>query len=361
MTPFDQLILREALMREHFRGGQSFFVCPRIADIPEISEFLRDNVPEVRFCIAHGQMPAAELDAVMNAFYDGQYDILLSTSIVESGLDIPRANTLIVHRADMFGLAQFYQLRGRIGRSKQRAYAYFTISPAGALTANAEKRLEVIQSLDSLGAGFTLASHDLDIRGAGNLLGDEQSGHIREVGVELYQSMLEEAVATQRGSADDTGEERWSPQINIGTSVLIPEGFVPDLDVRLELYRRLSTAATESDVDAFAAELADRFGALPDDVEHLLDVVSIKVLCRRAGVDKVDAGPKGVTLSFRNNEFANPAGLITFISGRSDVKLRPDHTLVVKANWPTPEMRLQGVRKLVGEIAAIATAESVAA
>ena len=216
----------------------------------------------------------------MTAFYDGKYDVLLSTAIVESGLDIPNANTLIVHRADMFGLAQLYQLRGRVGRSKARAYAYFTTPAGQRLTEGAEKRLKVLQSLDTLGAGFSLASHDLDIRGAGNLLGEEQSGHIREVGFELYQSMLEEAVAALKGGDLGETQEQWSPQISLGTSVLIPESYVADLQLRLGLYRRLSTLEKRADIDGFAAELVDRFGELPEEVEHLLDVMEIKGLAR---------------------------------------------------------------------------------
>jgi transcription-repair coupling factor (superfamily II helicase) len=240
ISPFDPVIVREMLLREHYRGGQSFYVVPRISDIDEIREFLQVQVPEVKFAVAHGRLAPTELDDIMSGFYDRKYDVLLSTSIIESGLDIPTANTLIVHRSDRFGLAQLYQLRGRVGRSKSRAYALFTVPPVQTLTPAAEKRLKVLQSLDSLGAGFMLASHDLDIRGAGNLLGEEQSGHIREVGFELYQAMLEEAVSKLRsGDFAGAGDGAWSPQINVGTSVLIPEVYVPDLQVRLGLYRRL--------------------------------------------------------------------------------------------------------------------------
>ena len=194
VMPWDPVVLREALLREHYRGGQSFFVTPRIKDLPEIEEFLRENVPEVRYVVAHGQMGAGEVEERMSAFYDKKFEVLVSTTIVESGLDIPSANTMIVHRADRFGLAQLYQLRGRVGRSKTRAYAYMTTLPNRIVTETADKRLKVLSDLDTIGAGFQLASYDLDIRGAGNLLGDEQSGHIREVGYELYQSMLEEAI-----------------------------------------------------------------------------------------------------------------------------------------------------------------------
>ncbi len=361
VLPFDPVVVREALLREHFRGGQSFYVCPRIADLPEAEAFLAEHVPEVKVAKAHGRLPARELDQVMNAFYNGAFDVLLCTNIVESGLDIPSANTLVVHRADMFGLSQLYQIRGRIGRSKIRAYAYLTVPPRKRPTAAAEKRLRVLQALDSLGAGFSLASHDLDIRGAGNLLGEEQSGHIREVGYELYQELLEEAVAQARGgTALDEADDRWSPQINLGTAVLIPDTYVEDLSLRLELYRRVARLDGREEVDAFAAELIDRFGPLPAEVEHLLDVVVIKGFCRRAGIDKVEAGPRGATLSFRNNNFANPAGLVQFISKQAaTAKLRPDHRLVYRRHWDTAQQRQEGVRHLVRELAKIADVDSV--
>ena len=355
ISPFDPVIIREALRRERYRGGQTFYVVPRIADLDEVHEFLTEAVPELRVARAHGQLSVTELENVMTAFYEGEYDVLLSTAIVESGLDVPNANTLIVHRADMFGLAQLYQLRGRVGRSKTRAYAYFTTPPGQKLTEGAEKRLKVLHSLDTLGAGFSLASHDLDIRGAGNLLGEEQSGHIREVGFELYQSMLEEAIATLKGG--DLGEvaEQWSPQISLGTSVLIPETYVPDLQLRLGLYRRLSGLERRPEIDEFAAELVDRFGELPEEVRHLLDLMEIKGLCRQASVAQVEAGPKGAVLTFRNNAFTNPEGLVDLIQrSRGKMKLQPDHRLVYKADWDQPEQRLKGVRRLIGDLAGLA-------
>jgi transcription-repair coupling factor (superfamily II helicase) len=362
VTPFDPMILREALLRERFRGGQTFYVVPRISDLDDAAAFLAEHVPELKVGRAHGQIASRELDQVMNAFYDRQYDVLLSTSIVESGLDIPTANTLIVHRADMFGLAQLYQLRGRVGRSKIRAYAYFTIPADARLTPAAEKRLKVLQSLDTLGAGFVLASHDLDIRGAGNLLGEEQSGHIREVGFELYQSMLEEAVAALKGGDAALIEDQWSPRINLGTSVLIPEEYVPDLQVRLGLYRRLAAVESHDAIESFAAELIDRFGPLPQEVRHLLDVVEIKGLCRQAGIEQIDAGPKGAVVAFRNKSFTNPEGLIAFIRDQGrQVKLQPDHRLIYYANWQTPEARLAGARDLLKRLAKIAAAVKQAA
>jgi transcription-repair coupling factor (superfamily II helicase) len=360
ITPFDAVSLREALLREKYRGGQSYFVTPRIADLPELRRFLTEQVPEVRHVVGHGQMAPTQLEDVMAAFYEGRYDVLLSTSIVESGLDIPTANTLVVNRADMFGLAQLYQLRGRVGRAKQRAYAYLTTPFERPITLGAEKRLEVLQSLDSLGAGFQLASHDLDIRGGGNLLGEEQSGHIREVGVELYQQMLEDAVneLREKGGAEPVNLDRgWSPQINTGAAVLIPEDYVPDLHVRLALYRRLSDAEKAEDREALAAELIDRFGPLPPEADQLLKVVAIKGLCREANVAKIDVGPKGALASFRDDHFANPAGLVGFIQKNANLwRLRPDQKVVVKGEWATPAQRLGAAERVLKELARLAKA-----
>jgi len=352
--PFDPVVVRETLLREHYRGGQSFYVAPRISDLKDIAEFLETEMPELKFKVAHGQMSAGELEDIMTAFYEGKFDVLVSTTIIESGLDIPTANTMIIHHADMFGLSQLYQLRGRVGRSKQRAYAYLTTSPRKKLTEGAARRLKVMQSLDTLGAGFTLASHDLDIRGAGNLLGEEQSGQVKEVGVELYQHMLEEAVAELREGGAAV-EETWSPQINIGTSVLIPDTYVADLDVRMALYRRLGDVQSSEGIDAFAAELVDRFGPMPSEVEHLLAIVAIKGVCRAAGIAKIDAGPKGAVIAFRNDQFVNPAGLVEFISQSPyDLKLRPDQKIVFRQNWAGEKARLKGARRIAEIIAEIA-------
>ena len=361
VSPFDPITVREALLREKYRGGQAFYVCPRIEDLAGAKDFLDKNVPEVRVGVAHGQMPPTVLDDIMSAFYDGKYDVLLSTTIIESGLDIPSANTLIVHRADMFGLSQLYQLRGRVGRAKLRAYALLTLPAQQKITAQAERRLKVLQSLDTLGAGFQLASHDLDIRGAGNLLGEEQSGHIKEVGFELYQQMLEEAVLSLKAGISAPVADRWSPQITIGTALLIPEDYVADLSVRLALYRRLAEIEDERDIDSFAAEMVDRFGPLPGEVEHLLQVVAIKALCRRANVEKLEAGTKGVVLSFRDNIFANPEGLIAYIREQgSGVRMRPDpkdakgQQLVFFDDWERPQDRLKGTAAILRKLAGIA-------
>jgi transcription-repair coupling factor (superfamily II helicase) len=358
VTPFDPLTVREALLREHYRGGQSFYVVPRVADLGQAVEFLRETVPEVKTASAHGQIGAAQLEETMTAFYDGKIDVLLSTNIVESGLDIPTANTLIVHRADMFGLSQLYQLRGRIGRSKQRAYAYLTTPPDRKLTEGAQRRLQVLQSLDNLGAGFSVASHDLDIRGAGNLLGEEQSGQVREVGIELYQSMLEEAVASMRaGRMDEEISDAWSPQISVGAAVLIPESYVTDLNVRMALYRRLAELEDVRAIESFAAELIDRFGPLPEEVGHLLKIVAIKHLCRVAMVEKIEAGPKGATITFRNNTYPNAGALVRLIAEHAGtMKVRPDQKVVVMRDWPSAESRLKGAEALLNQLARLAKA-----
>ena len=361
VTPFDPLIVREALLRERYRGGQSFYVVPRIEDLAEVRTFLDTQVPEVKVAQAHGQLSATALEDVMSAFYDGQYDVLLSTTIVESGLDVPNANTLIVHRADMFGLAQLYQLRGRVGRAKTRAYAIFTVPAAKPITAQAERRLKVLQSLETLGAGFQLASHDLDIRGAGNLLGDEQSGHIKEVGYELYQEMLEEAIAHLKAGITEIVHDKWSPAITIGTPVLIPEEYVTDLHVRLALYRRLADITEDAELDAFGAELVDRFGPAPREVEHLLRLSQIKALAWRANVEKVDAGPKGVVLTFREAQFADPTGLVALIQSEGPrAKVRPDFKVVFLREWPDPEARLNGVLGILRKLAALAAKKKAA-
>jgi transcription-repair coupling factor (superfamily II helicase) len=353
VSPFDPLVVREALLRERYRGGQSFYVCPRIEDLAGVKEFLDKNVPEAKVGVAHGQMPPAVLEDIMSAFYDGKYDVLLSTTIIESGLDIPAANTLIVHRADRFGLAQLYQLRGRVGRAKLRAYALFTLPPNRKLTAQAERRLKVLQSLDTLGAGFQLASHDLDIRGAGNLLGEEQSGHIKEVGFELYQQMLEEAVMSLKAGIAEPAPDRWSPQITLGMPVLIPDDYVADLSARLALYRRLAEVDDEREIDAIGAELVDRFGPMPEEVEHLLQIVAIKALCRRANVEKIDAGPKGAVLQFRDNTFADPERLVAFIRDQ-DARVRPDQKVVFHEDWTKPEQRLAGTAAILRKLVRIA-------
>jgi len=356
VLPFDGMVIREAILREQFRGGQTFYVCPRLSDLDTVAKRLQQFVPEVSYGVAHGQLSPTELENVMSAFYDGAFDVLLSTNIIESGIDIPRANTLLIHRADMFGLSQLYQLRGRVGRSKARGYAYLTYGASHPLSGDAQKRLEVIQSLDTLGAGFTLASHDMDIRGAGNLVGEEQSGHIREVGIELYQHMLEEAIASLKS---DQGGERsevttFVPQIKMGLSVLIPEAYVADLGLRLSLYKRASDLTTREEIDQFAVELIDRFGPLPEEVKNLLEVIYLKSLCRLAHIDKVEVGTKGVLISFYKDSPLHPDRLIHHITEqKGTAKIRPDQKIVYARAFATPALSLEGTRQILEELVAL--------
>ena len=355
VTPFDGVTIREALLREQYRGGQTFYVCPRIEDLAQVAAELRELAPEIRMGMAHGKLSPTTVENTMQDFVDGKFDVLLATNIVESGLDIRNANTMVIHRADMFGLAQLYQLRGRIGRGKTRAYAYLTVPPGRALNEAAAKRLEVMQTLDTLGAGFQLASHDLDIRGAGNLLGEEQSGHIREVGIELYQQLLEEAVEAARGRSQEAAQAEWSPQLNLGIPVLIPEEYVADLSVRMGLYRRLGALGSQPEIDSFAAELVDRFGKMPAEAEFLLKTIALKLLCRQAGVEKIDAGEKAVVLSFHDNKFEKPDRLIGWLQKNAPlVRLRPDHRIIVQRVWNDERQRLAGVTSLLGELAKLA-------
>ncbi len=353
---WDDMVMREALLREHHRGGQSFIVVPRISDMEQISDWLHENVPEVKFVAAHGQMGAGEIEERMSAFYEGKYDVLLATTIVESGLDLPSANTIIIHRADIFGLAQLYQLRGRVGRSKLRAYAYLTYEKDVALSEVAEKRLKVLGDLDSLGAGFQLASHDLDIRGAGNLLGDEQSGHIREVGFELYQSMLEDAIlAAKAGELGlEAKRETVSPQITVDAPIMIPEDYVPDLAVRMALYRRLNDAENMGEIEALAAEMIDRFGPLPSATENLVRLIQIKLQAMEANISKIDVGAAGTLVTFHNDDFADGPGLIAYVDKlKGTAKLRPDMKLVISRAWNSPESRLNGLFQLTKGLSGI--------
>ena len=349
VMPWDPVVVREALLREHYRGGQSFIVAPRVADLPDLEEFLRREVPEVRFVTAHGQMSPSEVEERMSAFYDKRYEVLLSTTIVESGIDIPSANTLIIHRADRFGLAQLYQLRGRVGRSKIRAYSYLTVPADRVLTETAEKRLKVLGDIDGLGAGFQLAGHDLDIRGAGNLVGDEQSGHIREVGFELYQSMLEDAIMAARAGLHGTEipRESFSPQITIDAPILIPEDYVPDLSLRMGLYRRINDLSDANAIEGFAAELIDRFGPIPDATENLLKLIEIKLLAIDACIARLEVGAKAALVTFHNDEFPNVPALLAYVARLGETaRLRPDSKLVIHRVWADPKARLNGALQL---------------
>jgi transcription-repair coupling factor (superfamily II helicase) len=363
LLPFDSVVIREAIVRELTRGGQVFYVCPRLEHLQKMEPLIRELVPEARITLAHGQMAPTALEDVMSAFEGGRFDVLLSTNIVESGIDIQSANTLIVHRADLFGLAQLYQLRGRVGRGRTQGYAYLTIPHDGQISETALKRLEVIHSLDYLGAGFSVASHDADIRGVGNLVGEEQSGHIREVGIELYQQMLAEAVEdlkTKQTKSTDSLEDSpntgdaWTPRIQFPGAVSLPENYITDLNLRLGLYRRLTSLKTTEELESFGAELIDRFGPLPLECQNLLTLMHLKKLCQKAWVERLDLGPKGAVLTFYKNTFPHPSHLLDLISkGPFPCRLSSDHKLRLLEDTLSSKglSRLQGFLGALGRLA----------
>ena len=335
VMPFDSMIIKDAIMREYYRGGRIFYVCPKIKQLEKEAEKIRKLTPDIRFTIAHGGLKPEILDKIMNDFCDGKYDLLLSTSIVESGIDIANANTIIVHHADNFGLSALYQLRGRVGRSNIRAYSYFTFEDRKKMTEQAEKRLQVMQRLDGLGAGFTIASHDLDIRGAGNLLGEQQSGKINEVGVELYQQMLGEEIAKLQEDKDkiEKIEHNKSSIVNIGLSVLIPEEYIPQVNTRMEFYRRIAFLENEIEAQDMLLELENRFGKIPAQAENLVEVINIKNKCKSLNIEKLDAGPKALVITFWDNNFSNPENLINLVlSSRLTHKIKENHKLVISIN-----------------------------
>lgn len=349
---YDSVVIREAILREFYRGGQIFFVCPRISDISELLPKLTELVPEIKIVVAHGQMSPGTLEEIMNDFYNKKFHMLLSTSIVESGIDIALANTIFIHRADKFGLSALYQLRGRVGRSNIKAFSYLLL-PNKKLAKNAMARLEVMQTLDTLGAGFTVASHDMDIRGFGNLVGDSQSGHIKEVGLELYQQMLNEAIMGIK-SKDNLEEDviefedDYSPQINIGVPVMIPENYVEDLSLRLSLYRHLASLKTADEVDSYAAEMMDRFGKRPIEVDYLCDVIKLKIQAKIVNIDKIDAGAKAITFAFRDNKCLNPEKTLNFIErNQAYLKIRADHKLLISKEFNIADERIKFIRELL--------------
>ena len=355
IIPFDKVMIKEAVYREKYRGGQTFFVCPRISDLMEVSEKLHELLPEIKIAVAHGQMPPSHLEDVMTDFADKKYDMLLSTTIIESGIDLPNVNTIIIYRADMFGMAQLYQLKGRIGRAKTRGYCYFTI-PRKILNPIAEKRLNILQALDSLGAGFSIASHDMDIRGAGNILGEEQSGHIKDVGVALYHHMLEEEIVRQKSLLENnetTPAENldWMPQITTGIPIMIPETYVADLGIRLGLYRRIGSLKDKAEILDMREELVDRFGPIPKEVENLLSTIEIKQLCYAANIEKIDAGAKGILISFRNRQFANPENLVNYaLRSFGKIKLRPDEKVLIEGDFSQYDIRMAETKKCVNKM-----------
>ncbi len=349
VMPFDRVRIAQIIRREVERGGQVFYVCPRISDMPDLMQVLNEVIPDIRIVQAHGRMSGSELEKIMLDFSEGKSQVLLATSIIESGLDMPNVNTIIVHKAHLFGLAALYQLKGRVGRSSLKAYAYLTTPFGLKLSPSAYQRLSVMQSLEKLGSGFTLASHDLDIRGAGNLLGKEQSGHIQEVGVELFQKMLVDAVYKLKNQETDMME--FSPTISIGVSVMIPDDYINDLNVRLSFYHRLASVKKEQELEEIYEEMIDRFGSVPAMVNDLIEVMKIKMICQTLMIDKCDAGEKGMVITFWKNKCPNPAGLVMFLNSQLGLaRLTTTHQVVISRSWPNEKDRLIGVQKVLEKL-----------
>ncbi|MBF0462629.1 MAG: transcription-repair coupling factor [Magnetococcales bacterium] len=357
ITQYDRTQVREAILREIYRGGQVYYLYNRVQDIEKFAAQLTELVPEARVGVAHGQMREGQLERIMFSFYQQEFNVLLCTTIIENGVDIPSANTIIIHRADKFGLAQLHQLRGRVGRSKHRAYAYLLVPPEHNLTEDARKRLAALETLGDLGAGFSLATHDLEIRGAGNILGDEQSGQIREVGFELYNQMLRDAIQglAQGVPQSPTPEEPEEilPTISLHISTHIPDQFVPDVHQRLTLYKRIAELITPEEIAEMRAELLDRFGPLPESIGNLLRLVGIKRCCRQLKILKLEAGPKGASVQFHPKPAVNPLAIIELIQkgGGSVIFNHQTNTLGIKNRlWDDTEIRLRALEQLLDKL-----------
>ncbi|MDF7773659.1 helicase-related protein [Sphingomonas sp. AOB5] len=335
---FEPATVRTALMREKGRGGQSFVVVSRIEDMAPMAEKLAALVPDLRIAQAHGKMPAAEIDEAMVSFANGDGDVLLATNIIEAGLDVPRANTMIVWRADRFGLSQLHQLRGRVGRGSRRGQILLLTDPDATIADATLKRLRTLQAFDRLGAGFAISARDLDMRGAGDLLGDAQAGHMKLIGVDLYQHLLGGALRAARGEQVDV----WSPELNLGVAGRLPESWIPEADTRIGLYARLARLSDAAGLDAFELEIEDRFGAAPDDVQRMLAIAHVRLLAREMGIGRIDAGPAAIALTPRPGTLIDTAA--TALEDRNG-------RLILAHRIDAADERLERVRSLLEELA----------
>lgn len=355
VAQYDPTLVREALQRELARGGQVYFLHNKVDTIERTARELGELMPEARIRVAHGQMPERELEKVMLDFHRQHFNVLVCTSIIESGIDIPSANTIVIDRADHFGLAELHQLRGRVGRSHHRAYAYLLVPDEKAMTADARKRLEALASLEELGAGFTLATHDLEIRGAGELLGDEQSGQIQQVGFSLYSEMLENAVKSLKNgdvpdfepaAADET-------EVLLHAPALIPDDYLPDVHTRLTLYKRIASARNEKALRELKVEMIDRFGLLPDAVQRLFDASELKLTAAALGIRKLEFGPDGGRVVFRSQASINPEALVRMVQSKPDVyKLQGQEKLRIQQPYEEPSERLEAAQQLLQTLSA---------
>ena len=351
---WNDVVIREACLREIRRGGQVYFIHNRVEDIERIEQRLAKLVPEASIRIGHGQMPERELEQVMLDFYHRRFNVLLCTTIVESGIDVPTANTIIINRADRFGLAQLHQLRGRVGRSHHRAYAYLLAPPKATMTADAVKRLEAIDSLEDLGAGFTLATHDLEIRGAGELLGDVQSGQIQEIGFSLYTELLGRAVESLRAGNEPDLEAplHAGVDINLHIPALLPDDYVPDVHLRLILYKRISAAASADELRELQVELIDRFGLLPDGAKNLMRIAAIRQTATALGIEKIDAADSGGYMIFGPDSRIDPVALVQLVQNESRrYRLQGSHRLQIRDELADLETRFRVIEDLLARLA----------
>ena len=339
VMPFDLTIVKEAIIREYQRNGKVFFVTPFIKHIDELKRKLKQVLPEeIKMTHAHGQMAPSEIESIMNDFFEDRIDVLLSTTIIESGIDVATANTIIIHKAEMFGLSQLYQLRGRVGRSKTQAYAYFMMSNKE-VNEQAKKKLKVMQNLDELGVGFNIASHDMDIRGSGDIIGDEQSGHIKDTGMELYQQMLLEEIEKMRNKINDSQVEdvadfEFNPQIKLSVSLCIPESYIEDLSLRMSFYKKIARISNFDEQNQLEDELLDRFGIIPDETRNLIQVSILKNTCKKLKISKLQAVAEGIFLSFKNNKFSKTDELLNLVlNSQNQVKFLPDHRISFSAKY----------------------------
>lgn len=348
LMPYDVIVLSSAIIREKARGGRVFFVCPRISDLEEQKQKLEQALPEVKFAIAHGRMGSVQIEDTMLKFYEGFVDVLITTSIIESGIDISFANTIIIYRAEMFGLAQSYQLRGRVGRGSVQSYAYLIVDEAKLVEgSNAKARLQTLTNIKSLGEGFKIAGVDMDIRGAGNLVGEEQAGKMNDVGVELYQEMLEEAVLGLKDHKD-LAQEDFTPEIKIGMGMMLPESYIPDFNLRLEFYRRISAVSSLEELEQLNEEMEDRFGALPKDATNLINIINIKIRCKALGILKFEVGLRGALVVVSEKLFQKGEGLLNFtLKNPGSVKINPEGKVMFSDENPNLLQKANRILNLI--------------
>ncbi|RUL80009.1 transcription-repair coupling factor [Dyella choica] len=355
VSTWEPALIREAFQRELQRGGQIYFLHNEVESIERTAREVQELIPDARIGIAHGQMPERELEQVMADFHRQRFNVLVCTTIIETGIDIPTANTIIIDRADRFGLAQLHQLRGRVGRSHHRAYAYLIVPDRRSITADAEKRLEALASLEELGAGFTLATHDLEIRGAGELLGDEQSGQIQEIGFGLYTELLERAVrALKSGKVPDFDlSSEHETEVELHLPALIPDDYLPDVHARLTLYKRIASARDEEILRELQVEMIDRFGLLPDAVKNLFAVAGLKLMATPLGIRKLDMGANGGRISFRDKPDIDPMAIIRLVQNYPRVyKLDGQDKLKISLELPGASERIRAAQELLGRLGA---------